>query len=761
MTYDEYVDQERAIEDNIAAVNRLNNFITDDSIKNNPAVTAFDDAVKSRDVADITKAIEAAKQLPSGHMYKEPILKALDAMMKKESDMSYNDYTSQESQIQDNIASVNRLENFITDENMKNSPALAAFKDALTKNTVESITKAIEEAKKLESGNVYKESMLKALDGLMKKESGMSYNDYYNQERQIETNIEAVNRLNGFITDDSIKNNIAIEPFNTAVSSRNVDDIVKAVEAAKQLPSGHMYKEPMLRALDAMMKKYTKSSNSNSNSNTNGNSNSNTGPTNTNPPSSQPNPANPNATGPVTFDADASYANFLNQKKHGEPEGIYASIANPGSISNEPDYYVALVNSFHQLFKTFSDDDFKNVTDQMTECRKIIQNNIDKNKEAANDAITQEAMDKVNEESAKIQAVTDKVDELANIYNNLEYVKNNCNGFINTAAIDNLIDNIRGKSGISDEFITDLENIATCKSTIQKEERKETFDAIINGFDNPQTEQEQRYATALEATHKLANSFMKSDFENTLTAISQVDDLSQREHLMEVYNTLKYTKEKYIEMLGPNYVGQQITSTAIDQLLENVGDDNLINVDLIREVRNYKNNLREANNAAYIGKGDERIFTDESRIDASHSYLNVGNAKNLGHYDDSLSAENVPLSFKEKLTIPVVAIRQAPANLRAKAGALFQELSETRTNLYLVRHSQDYGMTHAQMAQMIVEDMAKGIRDAHGDMIDPNQATDENSRGMGRAAFTSISAIALLSALAAIQIIVLGILFTR
>ena len=207
--------------------------------------------------------------------------------------------------------------------------------------------------------------------------------------------------------------------------------------------------------------------------------------------------------------------------------------------------------------------------------------------------------------------------------------------------------------------------------------------------------------------NNLMRVFSNENFAKAENAINAIIDENKKANLLEIYNTMKFIKIEYRKMNEhTGYVGQ-ITPRAIAELIANLNstlpEDKKAVIEKIVEIGKCKAKIRTAN-LNEMQKETNRIFNDESRVDSEHGYLDVEK--------ESTSSDN-------------------------------------HNNI----------MSHAEMVDMLVRDMENGVRDAHGEPI--QKEAQEESHGMGMAAFTSLTTIALLSALSAIQIIILGVLFTR
>lgn len=67
---------------------------------------------------------------------------------------------------------------------------------------------------------------------------------------------KTIERLNSFIVDETIKNNSAMSYYNKALETHSKEDIMNAMQAVQQLEDGHMYKQALTKAVDAMAKIY-------------------------------------------------------------------------------------------------------------------------------------------------------------------------------------------------------------------------------------------------------------------------------------------------------------------------------------------------------------------------------------------------------------------------------------------------------------------------------------------------------------------------
>lgn len=241
--YNEFIDDNAiSLEEAKKTVERLNSFITNESIKNNPAIPMYNKALETHDENDIMQALEATEQLDDSHMYKKALKQSLNAML--------NTYYPKKRKIDIGVVerfeetqkNIERLNSFITNETIKNNPAMPIYNRAIETHNRSDIEQAVEAVKQLDNSDMYKLPLLNSLSALVE--------EYYPDS--VAESIDKIERLNNFITNDSIKNNEAMPFFNKAVETYNLADIMQAQEAAEQLDDSHMYKEPLLQALGAM-----------------------------------------------------------------------------------------------------------------------------------------------------------------------------------------------------------------------------------------------------------------------------------------------------------------------------------------------------------------------------------------------------------------------------------------------------------------------------------------------------------------------------
>lgn len=430
-------------------------------------------------------------------------------------------------------------------------------------------------------------------------------------DEKIEKNVAKINQLNGFINDESIKNSAAINTYNTALLTKNVKDIAKAIEEANKLEEGHMYKAPLLGALTGMMQKY----------------------------------------------ANITYKDYITKTRPVLTEDKLIK------IDNQIDENITKINKLNSFI---IDENVKNTSAM----------------ETYNIAIKTKNLDDIEKALEEAKKLDDSHMYKAPLLGALNAMATKYAAAQNEEIIEPRIDTVEEKK---EESISET-----------------TVDA--ESIDEPIEEN-----SIIETTTEEADKSTKENVVEQPKEATPVNESTEIVPYKEKQLPIPVTKFKDVAEEKP-----KSTRPIVDK--------------------------------------DERIFTDEERIDSNHKYLTAANAKNLRFLNEDEDF-NVHSKFE-----PIVAIKKAPSNMISKAKKLYSDL---RIDSYLVLHSQEYNLTHAEMAQLIIDDMVYGKRDTDGNIIDINQQTQDNSRGMGRAAFTSISAIALLSALAAIQVIVLGILFTR
>lgn len=408
-------------------------------------------------------------------------------------------------------------------------------------------------------------------------------------DEKIEKNVAKINQLNGFINDENIKNSAAINTYNTALLTKNVKDIVKAIEEANKLEEGHMYKAPLLGALTGMMQKY----------------------------------------------ANTAYKDYINKIRPVLTEEQLKK------IDNQIDENITKINKLNSFI---IDENIKNT----------------KAMEAYNIAVKTKNLDDIE----KALDETKKLDD----------------------------------SHMYKEALLGALNAMSTKYSIVKDEEK------------------------VEPSIETSSEKKEEPISETTVDVEPVDEPVEEEKEETVVNEsteIVPYKEKQLP----------IPVAEVKEVVE-----------------------EQPRPTQPIVDKNERIFTDEERIDEKHRYLTAANAKNLKFLNED---ENFKTSSRFN---SIVSIKNAPNKLAKKAKELYSNL---RVDAHLILHSQEYELTHAEMAQLILDDMVNGKRDTDGNIMNFDEQTQENSHGMGKAAFTSISAIALLSGLAAIQIIVLGILLTR
>ena len=76
------------------------------------------------------------------------------------------------------------------------------------------------------------------------------------KEHELEEAEQAIDRLNSFIVDEKIKNNSAMPFYNKAQETHDKEDIMKAIDAVNELEEGHMYKQALTQAVNAMAEIY-------------------------------------------------------------------------------------------------------------------------------------------------------------------------------------------------------------------------------------------------------------------------------------------------------------------------------------------------------------------------------------------------------------------------------------------------------------------------------------------------------------------------
>ena len=197
------------------AVERLNNFIINENMKNNSAMPFYYKALETHTPEDIEKAREAINQLDDAHMYKNSLQNAIQALA--------TEY-SKEIQIYQLNNEYKKLEQ--EEENVR---VEAAKLDADIRQSLEQINQQVQEIN----------------NQLQEKQK----DDLGNAEK-------AVERLNSFIVDENTKNNSAMPFYYKALETRDPEDIEKAREAINQLDDSHMYKKKLQDVINILTPNY-------------------------------------------------------------------------------------------------------------------------------------------------------------------------------------------------------------------------------------------------------------------------------------------------------------------------------------------------------------------------------------------------------------------------------------------------------------------------------------------------------------------------
>ena len=153
---------------------------------------------------------------------------------------------------------IDRLNSFVVDERIKNNSAMPFYNKAQETHDKEDIMKAIDAVNELEEGHMYKQALTQAVNA-MAEIYGVNVSeetDRKEKEQELEEAEQAIDRLNSFVVDERIKNNSAMPFYNKAQETHDKEDIMKAINAVNELEEGHMYKQALTQAVNAMAEIY-------------------------------------------------------------------------------------------------------------------------------------------------------------------------------------------------------------------------------------------------------------------------------------------------------------------------------------------------------------------------------------------------------------------------------------------------------------------------------------------------------------------------
>ena len=211
----------------------------------------------------IPSLLETIQTLPQSNEIKPLITNILEKIsidtnsntMSKEANNSTIIKEELDNQLENAKKNVERLNSFFVDDKNNNNSAMPAYNKAIETEDRLDVLKAIIEVNKLDDSHMYKKNLESVLDVLDKKyyySINLNNSITNSNDKSIEDVKANIDRLNSFIVDESIKNNVAMPFYNTAMETREKSDIIKAMVEVTKLDDSHMYKKPLEEALKTL-----------------------------------------------------------------------------------------------------------------------------------------------------------------------------------------------------------------------------------------------------------------------------------------------------------------------------------------------------------------------------------------------------------------------------------------------------------------------------------------------------------------------------